>query len=223
MKSLVQLLLVLATLPWIGGCCVVAHALCPLEPPASPAPLTRDTPEEAVEFLIEAMGERRIKELYDSLHPRLVEDWGGFGVQDFRTAFLHYEDDFAEDASVLAGADRSETRYVDGVAEITLSSGDRRLTVHLVDAPSSLIRVDDEFFGTVRDSASFEPAAAYRLDGDRLRIELTLPLPADGIAPESITRLELRHDWQIVGWSDANNIRFLDRVREALGPDARAP
>ncbi len=223
MQTVVKLILVLATLPWLGGCCAVAHILCPLEPPASPARLTRDTPDEAVEFLIEAMGERRVRELYDSLHPQLVAEWGGFGVQDFRTAFLHYEDDFAEDAAVLASADRSAVEYDGAEARMTLTAGDRRLTVHLRDAPSALVRVDDDFFGTVVETSALGREAPFRVDADRLHIQLTLPLPSEGIALESVTRVELRHDWQVVGWSDARNIRFLDRVREALGSDDRAP
>ena len=107
MISLRRIAVCLLTPLALPGCCAI---FCTIETPESPPPLTRDTPEEAVGYLVEALDSRRVREIYESLHPDLRKDLGGFSLADFTTGFSQIEGDIEADARLLENA---EIRLVD--------------------------------------------------------------------------------------------------------------
>jgi hypothetical protein len=214
------LLLAVAALT-LPGCPLVRFLVCRHEPDPAPLALTRDTPEKAVEYFVDALLRERTREMYESLHPDLVEELDGVSLSDFTGAYHATKEDFAADAALLDEAERSQVTYEGRRAVVTLASGDAHITLILEDRPRSRIELEDDFFppGSHVDG-TFDPDGALRVEGDALVVTTAIALP-EGVAPgpDAVKRVSLHHDWLLRSWRDAEGIQFLDRLREeAEGP-----
>jgi len=214
MHVLVRLAALAALVPAAAGCCSMARVMCGIEAPSSPAPTTRDTPGDAVDFLTEALQNDRVAELYESLHPAFVADWGGFTLTEFTYAYDRFEDLFAEDAAVFRDASRSAVQWRDGDAWIRLQNGDTTAVLVFRDVPAYTIHVDDPDLPAI--TGTFEDfAGSISLSGGELRLERGLSLQSFGGLPvDRIERIEVHHDWLLVQVPTYHGIRFLERLEE---------
>jgi hypothetical protein len=210
-----------------SGCGTIAHWIwpCPVQPPSSR--LTRDTPEDAVDFLVEAFKNRNAGDLYHSLHPDFVKENGGFAQDEFQLAYEHYEADFAADAANLVDADRN-IRMVRGEAVVTLSNPKTGafFPFVLVDRPKIRIVTKNPFVPPIEDAVDMH--ALVRIEDGRLALPADFPLTsianlsketAAALKTEDILRVEFFDDWLVrrVDVDAAKGIRFMDKIKEHLG------
>jgi len=199
----------------LSSCCSLARLVCDIEAPPDPSPHTRDTPQEAVDFLIEAFEESRISAIYESLHGDFIERWGAFSASDFAVAFEEYEHLFEEDARSLRASNRSEIHLDDnGDAYIRLQSGDTMAVLVFRNEPAyRVLTDDDDIGGTSGRLGSLEGSLAT--EGGDLSITRALPLnELVGLPANRIKRLEFHRDWLLYRVSDYEGIRFLERLEE---------
>lgn len=215
MRMVVVLLAALTTLP---GCCSIVRALCPVEQPlVGDTRLTRDTPEEALDYLIAAFRDRRIRDIYDSLHPEFRARYGDFSQAEFTSAFEEYEDLFQQDAERMARAERSPTRSSpEGThAAIAVRDGDMNALVVFRRRDVAYVKTRDDL---VPESRALTPPlgsliaideAGWVAPTQRVRFgELA------GVDPSTILRLEYRQEWLVHELRDVRGVRFLERIEE---------
>ena len=214
-KSLTLLMLAAAlTLP---GCCSIARALCPVEQPTvGDTRLTRDTPEESLDYLTAAFRDRRIKDIYDSLHPDFRAQYGDFSQAELTSAFEEYEDLFKEDAERLRTAERGATRYnPEGTfGVIALHDGDMSAIVIFKRRDVAYVKLRDDF---VPESRAVTPPLGSFISIDDGWVTPTQPVRFEGLTgvdPSAILRLEYRQEWLIHELRDVRGVRFLERIEE---------
>jgi hypothetical protein len=213
----------------LPGCCGVARVVCAIEAPPSPPKGTRDTPAAAVDFLIEAFRERRISDIYRSLHPDFRSDCGGFSQAEFAAAYDRFEEDFDADARSLAASTRSpaggDPGGPVGVALRNEADG-AEVTIWFVNEPRVRVVTKDDWVGTLE--GAIDKAALVRLEGGRLGLPADLELATvcdvgpdalDRLRGGDVVRVEIHDDWLVrhVPTETARNIRFLDKIKEHLG------
>jgi len=209
---LVLLVAVALSLP---GCCGLARMTCGIEPPPSPPRLTRDTPHEAVDFLVDAFRNRRIQELYESLHSGFVAENGDFSASDFATGYERIEPELLADAEAIATAQRSDVVMRDGLAWIFVESGDRSVWLAFQNQPATLVKAEHGFLGRVELHGSVESLSAS-LEAGQDGLVVTRPVPLEGrsVDPASVLRVELHQDWLLRHVAEPRGIQFVDRMRE---------
>ncbi len=219
MRSRALLGLALAVALGLPGCCSLARGLCPVEQALKEnTRLTRDTPDESLDYLVEAFRDRRVADIYNSLHPDFRDRYGGFSLAEFTSAFEEYEDLFREDAGNLGSAKREPAKYsVNGLlGGIQAASGDMRAILVFK-------RVDKAFVkrvgGRVRESeAPIQPIGSMLQAEDGL-IMPTLPVKFAGMSdaePHQIVRLEYRVEWLLYELRDVHGIRFVERIEDSF-------
>ncbi len=215
------LLAVLACLP---GCWVLC-AFCPVV--KSPPRGDRDTPENAVDFLVDAFRRDAVLDLFESLHEDFRAENGKFGASDFSAAYAKYKDDFRADAESLAAAARSDVAVdAQGVAWITLRGGptSAEVTIGFVDVPKILVATKDPVVPQI-GPAEIDKSRLVRLADGRLSLPAEFDLTSiqgvsketvAGIRSEDVLRVEIHDDWVVryVPQERAKNIRFLDKLKE---------
>jgi hypothetical protein len=224
------LLLVGAALP---GCCAWVRLLCPQPPVEGPPRLTRDSPEEAVGFVVDAFRRRSPGEVFESLHPDFVRDHGGFSGTEFATAYDLYEADFRADAERLATAPRRPTVHgEDGSAVIDVGDEEAGITLIFVNVPAGRVVLDDDVLPEIRDRLRL-PAGGARprfgsavaVEGDEVRVTVGASLGGNGayVDPQSVRRVEFHDDWLLREVRNARNIRFVEALAERIEPQGTKP
>jgi hypothetical protein len=209
----------------LSGCTMIAHAIwpCPEQPPSSR--LTRDTPDEAVDFLTDAFENRRVGDIYVSLHPQFVRENGDFSQADFQLAYERWEEDFIADGRNMAEAERT-FRPLSGaevVVELTNASTGAFLPIVLVDRPKIRVVTTNPFIAPIEGPVDMK--ALVRLADGRLAlpadfaltsIENVRPATVAGLKSEDVVRVEFFHDWLVrsVDVARAKNVRFMDKIKE---------
>jgi len=208
-----------------SGCSLIQYCVCPDQPPSSR--LTRDTPEEAVDFLVNAFEHRHVSDLYKSLHPDFVRENGGFAQDEFQLAYTHYEADFAADAVNLVDAKRTirESRG-EAVVELTNPKTGAFFPFVLVNRPKIRIVTKNPFIPPIEDAVDMH--ALVRMKDGRLALPADFPLTsianlspetAAALKTEDILRVEFHDDWVVrrVDVERAKGIRFMDKIKEYVG------
>lgn len=214
----------------LPGCCGIARVMCEVKAPQSPARGTRDSPEEAVDYLVDAFRNRRINDIYTSLHPDFRRENGGFTQEQFQYVYDKYEQDFVADAGSLAASERTllkvdETNHLAFMRLVNASTG-AEVVVVFMDQPKIRVVTKDDFVGTI--GGPVEMSDLVTLSEGRLRLPADFPLTSienvqpetvAGLASSDVLRVEIHHDWLVraVPREQAKNIRFLDRFQEHLG------
>ncbi len=200
----------------LTGCCSWAIFLCEIEPPPSPPPYTRDTPHGAVDFLADAFGNRRIADIFESLHPAFIEQMGGFTASEFAAAYEEFEDLFEEDARSFASARRSEVVTQGQVAHMRLDWDGGHVVLAFRNVPAYTVHLDDEDLPEIPGTLS-SMEETVEVQGAELVITKRLSLQGLGGIPEHlITRVELHDDWLLLDFADAQGVKFLERLEEEL-------
>lgn len=214
-RSLVVLVLAAATA--LPGCCSLARALCPVEPAlVADTRLTRDTPEESLDYLVAAFRDRRIADIYDSLHPDFRARYGDFSLAEFTSAFEEYEDLFQEDAERLRTADRAPTQLnPEGThAALAVRSGDMRGLILFRRRDIAYVKLRDDF---VPESRAVTPPIGSIVAIEDGWVRPTQPVRFEGLQgvdPSAILRLEYRQEWLVHELRDVQGVRFLERIEE---------
>ncbi len=222
-----------------AGCCDLAHLVCPCPPPivCPPGALTRDTPDHAVDFLIDAFRNRRVGDIYESFHPDFIHENGDFPASDFDVAYHRYEEDFTADALSLISATRAwlppqhvrdrETGADLGllafVKMVNLQTGAQVLFA-LKNRPKIRIVTTDRFVRTI-GPVPFDKEGLVRLENGHLSLPADFDLASienmhretfSGIKSSDVVSVEIADDWQVrfVPQDKARNIRFIDKLKE---------
>ncbi len=197
----------------LPGCCAL---FCRVPAPEGAPRLHRDFPDEAVDFTVDAFRNRRIRDIYASLHPEFRERYGSFSLGDFTAAFREYEDLFRQDAERFAKSDRSAVQYSrDGkFAGILLIEGDMSAELVFKNRPIANVRLDDEF---VPESSAPIGSLAEVIQIEDGYLFPRVPVAFDGLrgaSPTSLARLEYHNDWLIWDIRNPRNVKFLERIEE---------
>jgi hypothetical protein len=175
-----------------AGCCLTG---------TSPR-LHRDTPQEAFAYVRAAFLEDSTRAEYDSFHPDFTKRQG-ISESKYALARNLSPDTFREAARILKGA---EVRTVEEGAALGTERGPRawaRVTVHttegqgvflLVDEPLWYLATDDEDLGPVTGPAG-DVGGAVKVEGDRLHVTFSAPLPFPPKPGARVRRFEVHHDW----------------------------
>jgi hypothetical protein len=236
-NRLLRVASVLAVLPTLGGCAALAHTMfpCPV-PNCPPGRMTRETPEDALEFLIDAFKNRRIGDIYDTFHPAFVRENGDFTKEQFSVAYEHFEQDFLADAESLSHADsgwmaptqveiRGVPATLSGVRLRNPQNG-AEIVFALQNRPKLRVVTNDRFVGLIE--GPIEKDVVVRLSNGTLSLPADIPLTSiENVAPESVAplssanvvRVEITDDWLVrfVPPDKAKNIRFMDKIKEHIG------
>jgi hypothetical protein len=209
-----------------GGCCQIAHLVCPCANPRCPA-TSRGTPDATVDLLVDAFRNRRIGDIYETFHPAFRAENGDFSESEFSVAYGKWESDFVADAETLAAATRKMTPGKDGrvLVELEDSSSGAYLPIVLENRPKLRIDTSNQFVAPID-----VPIDVHRLvtlkDG-----KLSLPAEIDlakvaGLPPEAaaqlksedVLRVEFTDCWTVreIDPARCRNIRFLDKLKEYL-------
>jgi hypothetical protein len=217
MRAILAVLVAVAAAAPLGGCCAIARSMCAFPAQTTPQRASRDTPDGAVDVVVEAFRRRAPGEIYESLHPEFVARNGAFSLSDFSTAFSYYESDFRADAERLARAKRTPVRMKDGLAWIFLQDGDASLWLVLKNRPGSRVLLDDEVVDEIRGALP-DLSEVVAVDGDGLVLRQSLPLQGQGdfVDPSKVRRVELFQDWLLYEVVQPKNIRFVDRIVEEM-------
>jgi hypothetical protein len=215
-KALLVVLLAAATT--LPGCCSIARALCPVEQPlVGDTRLTRDTPAESLDYLVSAFRDRRIGDIYDSLHPDFRARYGDFSLAEFTSAFEEYEDLFQQDAEALRTAERATTRMNPERTHgaIAVRNDDMGAIVIFRRRDVAYVKLDDDF---VSESRVLTPpiGTLVSVDADGWVVPMQ-PIRFEelgGVDPASIQRLEYRQEWLVHELRDVRGVRFLERIEE---------
>lgn len=218
MHRLLQIAFILALSVGLSGCCSWCNLICRTAAPESPPRLTRDAPRDAVDFLVDSFENRRIQDIYKSLHPEFVQSNGDFSAGDFTALYNEYEPDFLADAATLSVAQRSAVAYGSdrSVAGITLVNGASKITLYFKNRPAYRVVLTDPDVGAIPGTL-ISMADAVAVDGDQVGVLQPLSLQGiAGVRPEEIKRIEIHDDWLLWAIQDPEGIRFLDRIQDLL-------
>jgi hypothetical protein len=209
------------------GCCALAQSFCAFPVPTSPPRGNRDTPEAAVDYLVDAFRNRRIDDIYNSFHPEFTQENGSFAEGDFAVAYSHYESDFAADAETMAAAARKVTPSRDGavLVELTDAKSGGYLPIELEDRPRIRIVTKHPVIGTIEGPVDFR--ALVKLENGRLTLPANFPLTsienvspatANALKSSDVVRVEISDDWLVrrIDAKRTRNIRFVDKIKEHL-------
>jgi len=108
----------------LPGCTSLAHWLFPCPVQKGSSELTRETPDEAIDFIIDAFENGRAGAIYHSLHPDFIKENGPFTQEEFQLAYEKFEADFAADATSMAAARRVIRDPARGEVVVELTSDD---------------------------------------------------------------------------------------------------
>ena len=210
-----------------SGCCALAQMTCGFPVPKSPPKGNRDTPDEAISYLIDAFRDRRIDDIYKSFHPDFTAENGAFSEGDFAAAYSHYEADFAADAETMAAAERKIPETFGSVVVVELSDAKTGayLPITLENRPRIQIVTKNAFIGTIEGAVDMR--ALVKLEDGRLTLPQNFPLTSiENLSPEAakalkssdILRIEISDDWLVRGIDarQSKNIRFVDKIKEHL-------
>lgn len=209
------------------GCCAIAQMTCGFPVPKSPPRGNRDTPEAAVDYLVDAFKNRRIDDIYNSFHPSFTAENGSFTEQDFAVAYSHYEADFLADAETMAAAGRKipETTGSTVLVELTDASTGAYLPIAFENRPRIRIVTKHPVIGTLEGAVDMR--ALVKLEKGRLAlpanfaltsIENVSPEAANALKSSDVVRVEISDDWLVraIDPSQSRNIRFVDKIKEHL-------
>ncbi len=209
-----------------SGCGVVRWAICPPAPPRTR--LTRETPDDAVDFLVQAFKDGDITGLYDSLHPDFRREFGDLSLEKFALVYEQSRPDFAADATNMSAAERNVRELSDGRAVVELSDANSGafFPILFVDRPKLRIVTKDPFLGMIEHPIDMR--ALVRLSDGTLSLPADFALTSiDGVSPKAaaalkpqdIVRVEFAHDWVVraIDIDRAKGIRFLDKLKENVG------
>jgi hypothetical protein len=209
----------------MSGCTMVAHWIWPCPLPETASRLTRETPDDAVDYLIDAFRNRRVIAVYESLAPDFRKENGDFTREDFSLAYERFEPDFRADAESMADADRTVHAAVGGevLVELTNPSTGAYMPIVLVDRPRIRIVTKNPNVGTI--DAPVDMRSLVRLENGRLSlpsdfqltsIENVSPATAAKLKSEDIVRVEISDDWVVrrIDVEKAKGIRFMDKIKE---------
>jgi hypothetical protein len=199
----------------LSGCCSVWAAFCREEPPRSPPRFTRDTPQEAVDFLVDAFQNRRVREVYDSLHPDFVREQGGFSRAEFASGYGRIESHLTADAARIQAARRSDTVWRDGLAFVYVESADMSVWLAFQNRPATQVKAEDPDFGPVEVASTLEDlAAAIEVSSGGVFVTAPARLEGHPVDPDSVVRVAFHHDWLLRHVMEPRNVRFVERLRE---------
>jgi hypothetical protein len=209
-----------------SGCCALAQMACgfPVPPPQRG---NRDTPDAAVDFLIDAFKNRRIADIYQSFHPDFKAENGEFSEGDFAVAYSHYEADFAADAEAMAAAERKIPGTTGNIVVVELSDAKTGayLPITLENQPRIQIVTKNAFVGTIEGAVDMR--ALVKLEDGRLTLPQNFPLTsienlseetAKKLKSSDILRVEISDDWLVrrIDARQSRNIKFVDKIKEHL-------
>jgi hypothetical protein len=211
-----------------SGCTMIAHYVWPCPLPERASRLTRETPDEAVDFLIDAFENRRTVAIHESLHPDFVRENGKFTSEEFALAYERYEPDFLADAQNMAAAERKVHAPVDGevLVELTNAETGAYIPIVLANRPKIRIVTTNRVVGTI--DGPVDMRALVRLENGRLSLpsdfELTSienlsPAAAARLKSEDVVRVEISDDWLVrrIDVDQAKGLRFMDKIKEHVG------
>ncbi len=222
--ALLGLLVVAASaLPGCGTFCAV---FCRQDPVKSPPRATRDTPEEAIDFLIESFRNRRVNDIFESLHPAFVRENGEFTAAEFNAGYERYEAAFLADAESLAAAMRSPVTYLENGAGITVRNfqNGAEVTLWFQKVPRVRILTSDDWVPELSGPVDVE--GLFAIEEGRLFLAREIDLTAipgvesatvAGLRGEDVRRFEVHDDWLVRQVQGARNIQFLDKLDEYVG------
>jgi hypothetical protein len=211
-----------------SGCTTIAHYVWPCPLPERASRLTRETPDDAVDFLIDAFKNRRVIAIYESLHPDFRAENGDFSRSDFSLAYEHFEPDFLADAENMAAADRNIHAPVAGevLVELTNPATGAYMPIVLANRPKIRIVTTDPYVRTI--DGPVDMRALVRLENGRLSLPSDFPLtsienvqPATvkGLKSQDVLSVEISDDWLVrrIDVEQAKGIRFMDKIKEHVG------
>lgn len=215
----------LATL-MTGGCCGIAHLVCPCENPRCPA-TSRATPDASVDLLVDAFRNHRLGDLYDTFHPEFRKQNGDFTESEFEVAYGKWEADFQADAETLAAATRKVTPGKDGrvLVELEDKSSGAYLPIVLENRPHLRIETSNDFVAPI--DVPFDVHGLVTLKDGKLSLPAEIDLAkVAGLPPETaatlksseLQRVQFTDYWTVreIDPSRCRNIRFLDKLKEYL-------
>ena len=209
------------------GCCALAQMACGFPVATSPPKGNRDTPGDAVDYLIDAFRRRDIDAIYKSFHPQFTAENGQFSEGDFAIAYDHYESDFAADAETMAAAEHRVPKTTGNtvVVELVDEKSGAYLPITLENRPRIQIVTTNGFVGTIE--GTIDMRALVRLENGRLTLPQDFPLTSiENVSPEAakalkssdIVRVEISDDWLVraIDARRSRNIKFVDKIKEHL-------
>lgn len=223
---------ILAACLALPGCCAIAHLVCPCPAPTSPTCLTRETPDAALDFLVDSFRNRRIGDIYATFHPSFVRENGGFSQEEFSVAYEKFEQDFAADAESLSSAQRElrDATMPDGTAVVRArlvnAAAGAEVVLYLENRPKIRVVTSNVFLPPIEGVV--DKASLVRLSGGHLglpedfaltSIENVRPETVNGLTGKDVVRVEFADDWvvRLVPPGEAKGIRFLDKLKETIG------
>ena len=171
------------------------------------------SPDEALDYLIAGVDDRRVADIFDCLHPEFIANHGGFNLAEFTSAFDEFEADFQEDAENLRNADRSETRAGDTVT-IRVANGAMSGNIVFKRRDVAFVKTTNDFVPERRAVIPPLGSLIRNADGD---VTPTRPVRFDGmgaISPDEIVRLEYRREWLVYALRDVRGVNLVDRINE---------
>jgi len=209
------------------GCCALAQMVCGFPVATSPPKGNRDTPADAIDYLIDAFKRRDIDAIYKSFHPQYTAENGQFSEGDFAIAYDHYEADFAADAETMAAAECKvpQTTGNTVVVELVDEKSGAYLPITLENRPRIQIVTKHPIIGTIEGTVDMR--ALVRLENGRLTLPQNFPLTSiENVSPEAakalkssdIVRVEISDDWLVraIDARQSKNIKFVDKIKEHL-------
>jgi len=206
------------------GCRTFCAIFCG-EPPPSPPGLTRDTPEEALDFIRAAFASDNLRDQFESLHEAFT---GRQGITYTKLALAHdaRPGAFAKMTRYLAEARIESVERSDSfataagprrAARVTLSvPGGGRGVFIVVDEPRYLLVTGDGEVPRKTGILGGQEAGVRVRDGQleaSLRVPLGRSAPADGA---EVRRLEIHGDWLLYDIESLEGFdEFLGEVKEA--------
>lgn len=207
------------------GCCWALHAVCPCDASPSPWRMTRETPDAALDYLVESFKSRRKTDIYDTFHPDFRRENGDFTFEQFSIAFDKYEADFAADAQSMQDAARAVRELRDGevLVELTNAATGAYFALVLENRPQILVVTKDAYLPEIK--GPFDKRALVRLADGRLGLPAEFPLASLGsyepqtlkdLKAADILRVEITDSWLVRGIDTerSRGIRFLDKIKE---------
>jgi len=212
-SSLVVLLAVGAL--GLTGCCSIARALCPVEQPRDGnTRLTRDTPEDSLDYLIAGIDDRRVADIFDSLHPDFIASYGGFNLAEFTSAFDEFEDAFQADADALRTATRVETRLGPYGASIAVRGGALSGRIIFKRRDVAFVKTTNDFVPESRAVIAPLGTLIRNEDGEIVVGQPVKFAGMDSIEPSEIVRLEYRQEWLIYELREVKGVQLVERINE---------
>lgn len=210
-------LLSLAAAP-LGGCCAIARSLCGVPVPLSPPRASRDSPAEAVDFLVDAIRRRAPGEVFASLDPDFVAANGGFSFGEFATGWDRLEQDFRDDAERLARAVKDPPEMQGAIAWVFVHDATASVRLAFRNRPAARVTLDDPELPEIAGVEMPDVSRLVSVEGDDLVVAARVPLHGHGgfVDPARVRRVEFHQDWLLVDIQEPRNIRFVDRMLEEM-------